>query len=88
METSLVQSAKLAVVAATGLSKDSLHVHIGLAVFLAVAVVARRPLGSLVPWAAVVLVAIAGEAFDLRDDVLSLGYWRWGASLHDLVNTV
>lgn len=50
MEPSFVQSAKIAVVAAIGLSRDALHVHIGLAVFFAMAVVSRKSLAPLVPW--------------------------------------
>ncbi|WP_298831078.1 hypothetical protein [uncultured Piscinibacter sp.] len=88
MEASLVQSAKMAIVAATGLSRDVLHLHIGLAAFFSVAAITRRSLGSLVPWFAVVLLASVGEALDWHDDVRSLGYWRWEASLHDLLNTV
>ncbi|NMM26732.1 MAG: hypothetical protein HHJ12_05430 [Glaciimonas sp.] len=88
METSAVQSIKLAIVAATGLSKDALHIYVGLAGFLAMAAVLRKPLRSIVPWLVVVAIAVAGEMFDMRDDVASLGYWRWGASLHDILNTV
>jgi hypothetical protein len=88
METSAVQSIKLAIVAATGLSKDALHIYVGLAVFLAAAVVLRKPLRSIVPWLVIVAMAIAGEVLDMRDDVASLGYWRWGASLHDIINTI
>jgi len=88
METSVVQSIKLAIIAVTGLSKDALHIYVGLAVFLATAVVLRKPLRSIVPWLAVVAVAVAGELLDMRDDVASLGYWRWGASLHDVLNTI
>jgi len=88
METSAVQSIKLVIVAATGLSKDALHIYVGLAVFLAMAVVLRKPLRSIVPWLAVVAVAVAGEVLDMRDDIASLGYWRWSASLHDVLNTI
>jgi len=88
METSAVQSIKLAIVAATGLSKDALHIYVGLAVFLATAAVLRKPLRSVVPWLAVVAAAVAGEMLDMRDDLASLGYWRWSASLHDILNTL
>jgi hypothetical protein len=88
METSAVQSIKLAIVAATGLSKDALHIYVGLAVFLAAAVVLRKPLRSIVPWLVIFAMAIAGEVLDMRDDIASLGYWRWGASLHDVLNTL
>ncbi|WP_124551752.1 hypothetical protein [Methylophilus methylotrophus] len=88
METSAIQSIKLAIVAATGLSKDALHIYVGLAVFLAAVIVLRKPLRSNVPWLVVVSVAITGEVLDMRDDISSLGYWRWGASLHDILNTL
>lgn len=88
METTAVQAFKLAIVAAAGLSKDALHIYVGLAVFLFVAAVARRPLSSLLPLLAVLVVALAGELLDMRDDLSSLGYWRWSASLHDLLNTI
>jgi hypothetical protein len=77
METSAIQSIKLAIVAATGLSKDALHIYVGLAVFLAAAIVLRKPLRSNVAWLVVVGVAIAGELLDMNDDIASLGYWRW-----------
>jgi hypothetical protein len=88
VQTSTIQSIKLAIVEATGLSKDALHVYVGLAVFLAIAAVSRRRIRSIVPWLAVAAVAIAGEAIDMIDDLSSLGHWRWDASLHDVVNTL
>jgi len=88
MTTSAVQAAKLAIVAVTGLAKDALHIYVGLAVFLLI--LALWPGGRRTWWPllAVVLVAIGGELFDLQDDLVSLGYWRWSASLHDVLNTV
>lgn len=88
METSTVQTIKLAIVAATGLEKDTLHVYVGLAVFFAVTAVSRRRLRSVVPWLSVLAVAIAGELIDMIDDFSSLGHWNWGASLRDIVNTL
>lgn len=88
METSAVQSIKLAIVSGAGLSKDALHIYVGLSVFLVTAAVLRKPLQSIIPWLAVAAVAIAGEALDMRDDITSFGYWRWEASLHDVLNTL
>ena len=88
METSAVQVVKLAIVAATGLSKDALHIYVGLAVFLIVAAVSKRSASSWLPWLVVFLVATLGELVDMRDDLLSLGHWRWSASLHDIINTI
>lgn len=87
MELSFVQSSKLAIVAATGLAKDALHVYTGMAVFLLV-LLWRRSSRSLMPLFAVLLVAVLGELLDRRDDLASLGRWRWRASLHDLINTL
>jgi hypothetical protein len=87
MTTSAVQSIKLAIVSATGLSKDALHVYVGLAVFLLVALLGSKPRTSWKPWLAVLVVAVCGELLDMADDLMSLGHWRWHASLHDLVNT-
>lgn len=87
METSTVQAIKLAIVGATGLSKDALHIHVGLAVYGCAALALRGRARPIVPLLAVVLLACLGELLDMRDDLLSLGHWRWGASLHDVVNT-
>ena len=88
METSAFQFIKLAIVAALELSKDALHIYVGLTVFLVVALALWKPLRSVVPWIAVVAMAVAGEVLDMRDDIASLGYWRWRASAHDILNTV
>lgn len=87
METSAVQAFKLVIVSFVGLEKDALHIYVGLAVFLGFAAIFRKPLRSIGPCLAVLLVAICGELLDMRDDIASLGYWRWRASLHDIINT-
>jgi len=87
MDTSLFQSIKLSIVHLTGLSKDSLHIYVGLVVFLGTTMALRKRLPSFLPVVAVLVVATVGELLDLRDDLQSLGYWRWGASLHDIINT-
>jgi len=84
----MVQRIKLAIVELTGLSKDTLHVYVGLGVFLAVAAVSPRRLRSIVPLLAVAAVAVAGEIVDLWHDRSSVGYWRWEASLRDMLNTL
>jgi hypothetical protein len=88
MDTSPLQSAKLAIISVVGLSKDALHVYVGLAVFFAAVLVLRRPLRSAWPWAAVLAVACLGELLDAIDDTRSFGYWRVGASMHDILNTL
>jgi cell shape-determining protein MreD len=53
-----------------------------------VAAASKRSIASWIPWLAVLLVALLGEAVDMRDDLMSVGHWRWAASLHDVLNTV
>lgn len=87
MEISTAQSIKLAIVSATGLSKDALHIYVGMGVFLTLIAFARRS-GPYIGWLVVFVIACAGEWVDRRDDLESLGYWRWQASVHDILNTL
>jgi hypothetical protein len=88
MATSTFQAAKLEVVSLFELSKDALHIYVGLLVFIAATVLLRRSLRSSLPILLVLVVACIAEAFDARDDISDLGYWRIGASMHDIVNTM
>lgn len=87
-DTSFVQTLKLDIVGFTGLSKDALHIYLGLGVWLLAAALFRRSITSLRPWLAVLVVACVIEGFDAFDDWVQLGRWRWRASLHDVVNTL
>jgi hypothetical protein len=86
--TSFVQSLKLDIIGFSGLSKDALHVYLGLTVWLLAAALFRRSIATLRPWLAVLVVALGIEAFDAFDDWVDLGRWRYKASLHDIVNTM
>lgn len=88
MAISTVQAIKLAIVSVTGLSKDALHIYVGLMVFFAAMRIFRRQVHRFMPLLAVFIVACCGEGLDMRDDLHSLGYWRWDASLHDVINTL
>ena len=88
MQLSTIQTIKIAISSTTGLSYDALHIYVSLSVFFITAIVLHKPLRSLTPWLTVLLVAVAGELLDRRDDLNQLHYWRWGASLHDVVNTM
>lgn len=87
MDTSTTQSIKLAIVSATGLSKDALHIYVGMAVYLMLIAITRR-FRPYIGWLVVFIIACAGEWVDRRDDIESLGYWRWQASAHDVLNTL
>ena len=81
------QSTKLQLIAALGLSRDALHIYVGLTVFLVAAWLLRRPLKSLVPIGAVLAVALAGEAWDLLDTARAGKRLPWAGSWHDIWNT-
>jgi cell shape-determining protein MreD len=87
MDLSFIQDAKLAVVELTSLSKDALHVHVGLLVYFAATLLARRRLRSFLPLLAVVLVALLGEAVDYTNETARHGRWDRNDSIRDLVNT-
>ena len=70
-----------------GLPRDALHIYIGLAVFLLCAALLRWPLGSWKPFGAVVLVALAGEAWDVIDSVRFGDDPMWAKSWHDVWNS-
>jgi hypothetical protein len=81
------QSFKHEVVQFAALSKDALHIYVGLAAFLVVAALARKGLRSTAALLVVVGVAVAGEILDLRDEIRFREHVNWWASVHDLLNT-
>lgn len=87
MDTSLFQTIKLIIASATGLSKDALHIYVGLAVYLGLVVFIRR-YPFYIGWAVVLGLACAGEWLDAGNDIATFGYWRWEASVHDVSNTL
>lgn len=88
MAVSTFQAIKLAIVSVTGLSKDALHIYVGLMVFFVAMCIFRRQGHRFMPLLTVFIMACCGEVLDMRDDLHSLGYWRWDASLHDVINTL
>jgi hypothetical protein len=87
-DTSLVQSLKVDIIAVTHLSKDALHVYLGLIVWLLAAALWRKSIATLRPWLVVFLVALGVECFDVLDAWRSFGQWRVRASVHDVINTM
>lgn len=85
------QNAKLIILSILEISKDAIHIHIGLIVFFAAVVLWRKgaiDARCLVP---VVIVASLMEILDLRDDYRSVDRIRMvavTASIHDLLNTM
>lgn len=65
-----------------GLSKDALHIHLGLLAFFAAMLVFRRSPASIVPWLFVLALELVNEAFDLAHELEVLG------SVKDIANTM
>ena len=82
------QQVKAWLVETLGLPRDALHIYIGLAILLGVAALFRLSLRDWRPIAAVLLVAMAGEAWDLIDSHSRGRGLRWANSWHDLWNTM
>ena len=87
MAMSGFQNFKHQLVQAAELSKDALHIYVGLAGFLLAAMIARRGFKSGWAMLAVLAVAIVGEVLDLRDEFRLRERFLFWSSLHDLVNT-
>jgi hypothetical protein len=71
----------------TGLERDALHIYAALLVQVGSAVVLRRRLAHWLPWAAVLVLAVANELLDTFGDGLA-EQWELDAGLHDLWNTM
>ncbi len=85
------QNAKLIILSILEISKDAIHIHIGLIVFFAAVVLWRKgsiDVRCLIP---VVVVASLMEMLDLRDLYIQSGSLHIAAltaSVHDLINTL
>jgi len=88
MYRSVYQQMKPVILHFVGLSRDSIHVHIGLTVFFLSVALWRKGRISLISVVPVMVVAGLMEALDLYDDFRSVGSMHWLNSLHDLVNTI
>lgn len=88
MYLSNFQELKIYIVNFTDLARDALHIYAGLLVFFIVAFCHHRQLKSKFAIWAVILIAVGCELFDARDDLINHGYWRVGASMHDIINTI
>ena len=85
---SVLQSSKIMLMQATGLSKDALHVYVGLGVMLIGAMLLRRGLGDWRLLVAVAAAALAGEAWDLVDTLLQGDPVRLRGNWKDVWNTL
>ena len=85
------QSLKILLAQYVPIDRDILHVVIGfLLTVLAVAIARKsmRLMPFLITLAIACFLGIAMEVLDMRDDIQSLGAWRWRASALDFIRTI
>jgi hypothetical protein len=83
--TSAYQRLKLEFLALVHLSKDAVHIYIGVGCLLVTLILMRR-----VRWKALLpglIVSLAMEVVDLRDNWRDDQTLHWKASAHDILNT-
>ncbi|WP_424985592.1 hypothetical protein [Microbulbifer sp. S227A] len=90
-DPSAYQGFKLWLAIHVPLERNTLHYLVG-AVLVAGAVIwSRRGLRLgpfLIALAVALLMGVAMELADRRDDLASLGHWRWRASIADICRTI
>ena len=72
----------------TGLSRDALHIHIGIALYFLLLAVLRRPPGSWIPALLVLLLCLLGEVFDIMRVAELEQHQKPLENLHDIANTM
>ncbi|MXP09659.1 hypothetical protein [Pseudoblastomonas halimionae] len=85
---SALQQAKTFLVENLHLAKDALHIYVALLVFFGACLVFGWKARDWKPLAAVVLVALFGEAWDMRDRMVQDIAPDYAAHLKDLWNTM
>lgn len=70
-----------------GLSKDAIHVYLGLAVFFLTVVVLKKGKIDLWAMAPVIILALSMETIDLYDSYRFMDSMYWSNSIHDIINT-
>jgi hypothetical protein len=70
--------------------RDALHIYAALVVQLVAAILLRKPLGSWLPWLAVLAVELANEAGDILLDETEphIQQWQIDGAIHDFLNTM
>lgn len=80
--------AKNLLVDLTALSKDALHIYVGLIIFLAACLVFGWKARQWKPWLVVLAAAVAGEVIDVFDSHFDNDPVRPYANVKDILNTM
>lgn len=91
LQSSDYQAFKLWLSGVLPIDRDILHVLIGL-LLVGIAVLWCRKGVRLAPFVAALggalVLGVGMELLDMRDDIQTLGRWRWQASLWDVARTI
>lgn len=71
-----------------GLSKDALHVHLGLFVFLVAVVLLRASPGSWIPWLVLLAFEVLNEVVDLLHEHGGVRALDFVEAAKDIINTM
>lgn len=85
---SILQAAKLWLIGLTGLSKDALHVYVALILFFGSAMLFKWSPAGWRPWTVVLVAAVVGEAWDIRDRLAGGIAIDLAGDWHDIWNTM
>lgn len=87
MDLSKYDHLKVFIVTLLHLSKDATHIYIGFFSLVAAIIFLRKPLTSSIVLLPGLVLSFGIEVLDVLVDYLGSKPIRWGASLHDLMNT-
>lgn len=79
---------KLFVEHASGISMDALHILVGFALLFVAAAAMRRSVSSIFPWAALLLLELGNEGYDLSIEVWPSFASQLGEGAKDIMLTM
>lgn len=65
------------------MSDDMLHIHVGLILLIAAALILRRPPWHWLPWTCVAVIEAANELYDVLQTAYVTDEGNWPAAWHD-----
>jgi len=83
-----LQASKLWLVHHVGLAKDALHIYVALTLFFGSVALFGWRVSGWRPWMLVLVAALAGEAWDIRDSLVYRTPLILRANFHDIWNTL
>lgn len=83
-----LQQVKHEIVVHTMLAKDALHIYVALVILFTSCALFRWRLTQFKPWLLVMLVAVIGEIWDIRDSIKSNDPLHFEENIKDIWNTM